>query len=63
MRQALLATFLSLFIAGQCVAGKVFLMTPADPAKTYPRALVRRFSWHAPSNITPWLFYVYGILD
>ena len=37
MRQALLATFLSLFIAGQCVAGKLFLMTPADPAKAYPK--------------------------
>ena len=41
MRKALLATFLSLFvslfIAGQCFAGKVFLMTPADPAKAYPK--------------------------
>jgi len=41
MRQALLATllglFIILFIAGESVAGKVFLMTPADPAKAYPK--------------------------
>jgi len=41
MRQALLAAFFSLFVslfsAGQCVADKVFLMTPADPAKAYPK--------------------------
>jgi len=41
MRQALLAAFfglfVSLFLAGQCFAGKVFLMTPSDPAKAYPK--------------------------
>ena len=41
MRRALSATFfglfVSLFITGQCFAGKLFLMTPADPAKAYPK--------------------------
>jgi len=42
VRQALSATFLSLFIslliAGQCLAAdKVFLMTPSNPAQAYPR--------------------------
>jgi len=41
MRQAHFAAFfglfVSLFIAGQCLADKVFLMTPSDPAKAYPK--------------------------